>query len=127
MFANPTDEDSFDSNGRRIYPDFYREDYILDAKYKHLNGSVGREDLYQVVSYMYCMDKPYGGYVYPDDSDQKATIFKLAGKGLEYKGDMGGVLSVIPFKIPQKADNWKDFLQGINLSESRLKESFAPR
>ena len=118
---------SFDSNGRRIYPDFYREDYILDAKYKHLNGSVGREDLYQVVSYMYCMDKPYGGYVYPDDSDQKATIFKLAGKGLEYKGDMGGVLSVIPFKIPQKADNWKDFLQGINLSESRLKESFAPR
>lgn len=127
MFANPTDEDSFDNNGRRIYPDFYREDYILDAKYKHLNGSVGREDLYQVVSYMYCMDKPYGGYVYPDDSDRKATRFKLAGKGLEYKGDTGGILSVIPFKIPQKADNWKDFLQGINLSESRLKESFAPR
>lgn len=127
MFANPTDEDSFDSNGRRIYPDFYREDYILDAKYKHLNGRVGREDLYQVVSYMYCMDKPYGGYVYPDDSDQKATIFKLAGKGLEYKGDTGGILSVVPFKIPQKAENWKDFLQGINQSESRLKESFAPR
>lgn len=76
---------------------------------------------------MYCMDKPYGGYIYPDDSDQKATIFKLAGKGLEYKRDTGGILSVVPFKIPQKAENWKDFLQGINQSESRLKESFAPR
>ena len=53
MFDNPTDEESFNSNGRRIYPDFYREDYILDAKYKHLNKGVGREDLYQVVSYMY--------------------------------------------------------------------------
>ena len=73
------------------------------------------------------MDKPYGGYVYPDDSNQKATRFKLAGKGLEYKGDMGGILSVIPFKIPQKTDNWKDFLQGINQSESKLKESLTPR
>ena len=73
------------------------------------------------------MDKPYGGYVYPDDSGQKATSFQLAGKGLKYKGNTGGILSVIPFEIPQKADNWKDFLQGINLSESRLKESFAPR
>ena len=76
---------------------------------------------------MYCMDKPYGGYVYPDDSDQKATRFKLMGKGLAYEGDTGGILSVVPFKIPQKAENWKDFLQGINQSESRLKESFAPR
>lgn len=127
MFANPTDEDSFDNKGRRIYPDFYREDYILDAKYKHLNGSVGREDLYQVVSYMYCMDKPYGGYVYPDDSGQKATSFKLAGKGLKYERDTGGILSVIPFKIPQKADNWKDFLQGINQSESWLKDTLISR
>lgn len=34
---------------------------------------------------------------------------------------------VVPFKIPQKADNWKDFLQGINQSESRLKDTLTSR
>ena len=122
IFSSLTDKDSFDNNGRRIYPDFYRQDYILDAKYKRLNGIVGREDLYQVISYMYCMDKPYGGYVYPDDSDQKTTRLKLAGKGLEYKGDTGGIVSTIPFKIPQKTEHWKEFLQAINQSESMLRD-----
>ena len=51
---------------------------ILDAKYKHLNGRVGREIFIRLCVYD-CMDKPYGGYVYPDDSGQKATSFQLAG------------------------------------------------
>ena len=37
-----------------LYPDFYKDNYILDAKYKHLNSGVGREDLYQVITYMFC-------------------------------------------------------------------------
>ncbi|MBF1533411.1 MAG: hypothetical protein HXN98_06625, partial [Prevotella salivae] len=63
----------------------------------------------------------------PDDSGQKATSFQLAGKGLKYKGNTGGILSVVPFKIPQKAENWKDFLQGINQSESWLKDTLISR
>lgn len=43
MFEKPSDEEYFDNNSRRMYPDFYREDYILDAKYKHLCGNLGRE------------------------------------------------------------------------------------
>lgn len=117
-------EDNFDKNSRQIYPDFYSEDYILDAKYKHLNRDVSRDDLYQVISYMYCMNVPYGGFIYPDDSNQKTTKFKLAGKGLEYKESSGGVLSIIPLKIPQVSNNWEIFIQEIGESESKLKKIF---
>lgn len=81
MFAKPNDEALFDNNSRRMYPDFYKEDYILDAKYKHLYGTVGREDLYQVISYMYCMNASLGGYVYPSERAQVLlnTNFLVSG------------------------------------------------
>lgn len=123
MFAYHAEEEYFTKNGRRMYPDFYREDCILDAKYKHLNGDVGREDLYQVISYMYCMDCPHGGYLYPDDSEQQFVSYKLNGKGSQYEPcDSGGILHVIPFHIPQNATSWQDFRQAIESSEDKLKQ-----
>lgn len=123
MFEKPSDEDYFDSNSRRMYPDFYRKDYILDAKYKHLNGNVGREDLYQVVSYMYCMDAPLGGYVYPDDGHNILKKYKLAGKGTQYPDNEGGLISVIPFQVPQNSEDWNSFATAMKLSEERLATS----
>ena len=113
MFASPNDEEYFDNNSRRMYPDFYKKDYILDAKYKHLSGKVGREDLYQVISYMYCMDAHYGGYIYPDEGHNKTANYKLAGSA-------GGLLKVIPFTIPQTAKEWDDFRRDISKSEKFL-------
>ena len=123
MFEKPSDEDYFDNNSRRMYPDCYRKDYILDAKYKHLNGNVGREDLYQVVSYMYCIDAPLGGYVYPDDGHNILKKYKLAGKGTQYLGNEGGVISVIPFQVPQNSEDWNSFATAMKLSEERLATS----
>lgn len=124
MFAKPDVEDLFDNNSRRMYPDFYRkDDYILDAKYKHLNGTVGREDLYQVVSYMYCMKAPFGGYVYPAEVENTVAKYKLAGIGETYKDISGGILSVIPFKVPQEAKDWGEFLETIKESEESLRET----
>lgn len=113
MFERPDEEDYFDNNSKRMYPDFWKNNYILDAKYKHLNGSVGREDLYQVVSYMHCMRADNGGYIYPNDSDNKCKIYQLAG--------YGGQISVIPFSVPQGIDNWGDFSNKIIDSENNLK------
>lgn len=115
MFANPSVEDTFGRNSRRIYPDFFNEDagYILDAKYKHLNGSVGRDDLYQVVSYMHCMKAGRGGYLYPNDNGSKIQNYELAGHG--------GTISVIPFDVPQDAVGWESFCQDISKSETQLK------
>jgi len=116
MFANGY----FDNNRRLMYPDFYKKDFVLDAKYKHLRGDVGRDDLYQVVSYMYCMNFPVGGFVYPDDSNDKPVKHKLAGVGQEYHNENEGVIRVIPFQIPLQSDDWKSFIEAISVSENNL-------
>mgnify|MGYP003305368676 FL=1 len=95
-----------------MYPDFWKEDYILDAKYKHLNGKVGREDLYQVVSYMHCMKAENGGYIYPNEGEYKTSKYQLGG--------YGGLLKVIPFEVPQDADEWAVFIEKIRHSQEEL-------
>ena len=120
MFKNQTDEDSCTSASRKLYPDFHKKDYILDAKYKRLNGNVGREDLYQVVTYMYCMDYRFGGYIYPSEGGQNLTRYKLAGVGCRYNAEEGGILSVIPFEVPQSKLNWNVFVEQISDIEKKL-------
>ena len=78
--------DSKHSRCRR-YPDFYRENkaIVLDAKYKHLDRSVSREDLYQIISYMHILNTKTGGFIYPNDSkefdlDPIGTLKGLGGK-----------------------------------------------
>ena len=72
MFEKNCGESSFENNGRRMYPDFYRAGdssgkggFVIDAKYKHLQNEVGREDLYQLVSYMHVMEILNGRLLYP--------------------------------------------------------------
>lgn len=115
MFENPKEDVVFDKNSRQLYPDFWKENFILDAKYKHLNNGVGREDLYQVVSYMYCKQSPNGGYVYPFEHKTKSVSYKLVG--------YGGKMTVIPFHVPQSTNNWKDFISQIQNSEKELLNS----
>ncbi len=122
MFEKPQADDSFsdgeqiDRNSRKLYPDFWKDNYIIDAKYKHLNQGVSREDLYQVVTYMYCRKAENGGYIYPFEQQSKPQKFKLVG--------YGGTLSVIPFHVPQSAQSWKDFMTVIHDSEKQLRMVF---
>ena len=120
MFVDSSGDMVFDKNYRELFPDFYKEDFVLDAKYKHLNSTVGRDDLYQVVTYMYCLDYRFGGYIYPKDGNQQHAKFKLAGIGCNYKGYEGGIISVIPFDVPQNAPNWEIFVKSISDSEEQL-------
>lgn len=106
MFKNANNADDLDDNYRRLYPDFYKEDFIIDAKYKHLENGVGREDLYQLVTYMYCNKANNGAYIYPcNDEKIKASNYQLAG----YEG----FVYVIPFYIPQEAESYKEFVDSI--------------
>lgn len=117
MFDNYSTELSFDKNFRKIYPDFYKpNEIILDAKYKRLNGGVGRDDLYQVVSYMHTMHIDKGGFLYPNDFDEdnKSVTYKLAG--------YGGTISVIGLNIPQIAQSSLDFKKQIQEEEVFLIE-----
>lgn len=122
MFQKDAENEAISKNSRKLYPDFWKDNFILDAKYKHLNAGVGREDLYQVVTYMYCKKARHGGYVFPYESMDDPMHYKLVG--------YGGFMHIIPFYVPQKPidvnDNpwkWTNFVEGIEKSEKRLIEN----
>ena len=72
---------------------------------------------------MYCMDAPLGGFVYPDDGHNILKKYKLAGKGTQYPDNEGGLISVIPFQVPQNSEDWNSFATAMKLSEERLATS----
>ena len=127
MFQNHSDDEAISINSRRLYPDFYKDDFILDAKYKHLSKGVSREDLYQVVTYMYCKTAKNGGYVYPNNTAREQGITKYVLEGY------GGVMHLIPFYVPQANKDslpfkeFKEFCEDINQSETSLSESINPK
>lgn len=103
MFRDAESDDDIDDNYRRFYPDFYKDDFVIDAKYKHLESGVGREDLYQLVTYMYCKKATNGAYIYPcRDKNIKAFKYQLVG----YEG----FISVMPFYVPQSANSYEEFV-----------------
>lgn len=74
---------------------------VLDAKYKHLEKSLVRDDLYQIISYMYTMKFSCGGFLYPYQCPETAEelqnhSYKLAG--------YSGTIHVFGIPIPQAED-----------------------
>ena len=59
----------FKGGGGTRYPDFYKDDFVIDAKYKRLSGKtvlgVDRNDIHQVITYMYRLKAHYGGFAVP--------------------------------------------------------------
>ncbi len=54
------------TNGLAIrYPDFYKDDIVLDAKYKWLGEYASRDDINQIITYMHCLPARCGGLIYP--------------------------------------------------------------
>ena len=121
------EETAFSKCYRRIYPDFYRlnshdadvqEGVVLDAKYKHLEKSLVRDDLYQIISYMHTMKMSCGGFLYPYQCEGEAEnlqhqCYKLAG--------YGGTIHVLGIPIPQ-AEDYNHFKAKMKTLESNLLE-----
>ena len=100
------------------YPDFYREDYILDAKYKGYTdksvSGVDRDDLHQLIAYMYIEQAKRGGLVYPCvSSGESVPCAELCG--------YGGNISLYGMPIPQQEANWSDFRNAMSNSEMNLR------
>ena len=110
MKANPNNE--ILGNSQTLYPDFYKDNFIIDAKYKHLNNGIERDDLYQVVTYMYCTKSNFGGYLYPDENKKKSCRYQLMG--------YNGYIYLLPFHIPQYSQNYEMFIEEIRISEDEL-------
>lgn len=113
MFTNDDNNNEIDKNSRKLYPDFYKDDFIIDAKYKHLEKGVGREDLYQIVTYMYCKKAERGAFIYPcKEENIKSLKLELSG--------YGKIISVLPFYIPQSIECYEQFKNKIFASEDNI-------
>ncbi len=114
MFENDKYDVEIAKNSRRLYPDFWKENFILDAKYKRLDNGVGREDLYQVVTYMHCMKADNGGFVYPVESESKTGKYGLAGHG--------GTMRLIGLQVQCQCRSYTDYVAAMKGVESKLLE-----
>lgn len=78
----------FTPNAAPRYPDFIKDGYILDAKYKGYSGKspheISREDLAQIISYMYVERAENGGIIVPGGTIAECRSSALRG----YSGKM---------------------------------------
>ncbi len=125
LFDNEKDENGIVTARRhcRRYPDFYKkasgtnDAVILDAKYKHLeSGYIDRDDMHQIISYMYVEKATLGGLIYPIEN-KKAIESQSIGKLRGYGGD----ICTYGMPIPQ-ADDFDEFVKQMDIFEKTLRK-----
>lgn len=97
------------------YPDYYKEDIIVDAKYKHLDKNISPDDVHQLIAYMYVQNAKRGFFIYPKDDEV----------GQENEWTLRGhdeIIQNIGVLIPQNAENYKKFCEGMGIIEEDLKK-----
>ena len=98
-----------DKTGYR-YPDFYKDDIVLDAKYRryaHLNlQKINGEDLHQVITYMYIMAANHGGVIVPWPYQEQEIQYRTKVLEGHY-----GKMSILGITVDTPADNYKSYCQ----------------
>jgi 5-methylcytosine-specific restriction enzyme subunit McrC len=101
------------------FPDFISERMVLDAKYKRYEGSrvcdVDREDLAQVISYMYIRQLDAGGFLVPGGDTVNVVSEELNG--------YGGRMFILNLPIAKDAQSYASFVQSMQVNESELKQA----
>ena len=109
-----------DKSGVR-YPDFYKKDIVLDAKYKRLDSydnvaKVGRDDIHQVIAYVNALNAKTGGFVSPLENKQAIIPTK------HIKGT-NSTLSIFGIEICKSADSYANFCEEMRIKEKEFVES----
>jgi 5-methylcytosine-specific restriction enzyme subunit McrC len=100
------------------YPDFWKENFIIDAKYKRLaNKAPNRDDMHQIISYMYIQKAEIGGFMVPSDMEDRANLIKK-----RQLNGYGGSVYVWTLFIPQQASNFVDFCNEMKVNENLIIE-----
>ena len=102
-------------NNVRRYPDFVKDSrIILDAKYKRMkNNEINRDDLNQVLSYLFLYKASIGGYIAPTDTMNLDLKMGLLN-------GFGGSLYKFKLAIPQKVTSYQAFKNAIAENEIKL-------
>lgn len=91
------------------YPDFYKNDIVLDAKYKRIGSyekvsKVDRNDVHQVITYMLNLRASKGGFVVPLECKQATTP-------TSHLKDSTSTLAIYSIEICKTATSYKDFCE----------------
>lgn len=112
------------NKNKKIYPDFYNDNIVIDAKYQNLDPEKNtsrdplREGRFQIITYMHVMKKDCGILLYPSQ-ETKETEYDPEGVLNGY----GGKVGILKFKVPQSKsnDDFKQFRDVIVAQEHKLK------
>lgn len=106
----------FEDRSGIIYPDFYkRGEIVLDAKYKRLESKskvseVGREDLYQLITYVTHLKAAEGGFVIPlTNRQQQVPCSKLKNPT--------STLFILGIEVCHTATTYTEFCQKMKENE----------
>jgi len=98
------------------FPDFYSKKIVLDAKYKRYSEgsltSISRDDLAQVISYMYIRNLSTGGFLVPGGTTIKVDHEVLNG--------IGGDMYLLNLPIAEGASSYSNFCDLMSLNENLL-------
>jgi len=109
------------SNWQPRYPDFYRDDIVLDAKYKFFpdeTHSTNRDDVNQLVTYMFMLKAQYGGFIYPKEVAENIEDSKprmLCG--------YGGTMYFHSMGIAKETNDYQTFCAMQKENENILREA----
>ena len=111
----------FDDHSGIRYPDFYKDDMVLDAKYKRLGSydkvsKLDRNEIHQVMAYMTTLKVNRGGFVAPLEQKQS----KVPTSHLQ--GSMA-TLSIFGIEICKSATSYSDFCEKMGEMEDGFLES----
>ena len=114
----------FEHGGQR-FPDFWKQDIVLDAKYKKLaiNSNrldIERDDVHQIMAYMYRLKASKGGIVCPYDGEKNKIISQNM-----HKDSYLGSLSLYALAIPKNCSSYEDFTKLIVENERTLLEELS--
>lgn len=113
----------FDDHSGIRYPDFYKDDMVLDAKYKRLGSydkvsKLDRNDVHQVMAYMTALKVVRGGFVAPLEQKQsKVPTSHLKGSA--------ATLSIFGIEICKSATSYSDFCEKMREMEDEFVESLS--
>lgn len=107
-----------DLKGYKRYPDFWKDKFIIDAKYKRLdNKRIDRNDMNQIISYMYVKQAELGGFIFPKESGINGIENDIG-----ILNGYGGRVKTWGFPIPEESIDFKTFSSKIKEKELELKE-----
>lgn len=117
-------------NRRWVFPDFMIDcdvvkgpidsaKAIIDAKYKPLNGEIGRDDAFQMLAYLFRFKSKQGFLIYPvkyDEMSQEPSCLTLYN-------DSSVKLTTVPFVVPETTGSFENFRIEMKNAETALKKN----